>query len=277
MSCLKHYINCFHHLRRGVTKFGPAPHKLILLLAILDEAESGQLIQNRIEISDRLIDRFLVLWKNYVTTENIATFALPFFHLQHDGFWHLHAYPYKADWLKHQSSINTLGPLRESIQYATLDEELFSLLSDPQSCKILRQTLLQELSSTGYGSIRKECPFCNTISAHDIIVENELAVAFYDLFPVSTGHTLIIPKRHIADYLSLEQEEVVSIQKLSVLCRDILIHKYHPDGFNLGVNVGEAAGQTIFHCHLHLIPRYNGDVLNPRGGVRSVIPTKQSY
>ena len=137
--------------------------------------------------------------------------------------------------------------------------------------------MLQELSSTGYGSIRKECPFCNTISAHDIIVENELAVAFYDLFPVSIGHTLIIPKRHIADYLSLEQEEVVSIQKLSVLCRDILIHKYHPDGFNLGVNVGEAAGQTIFHCHLHLIPRYNGDVLNPRGGVRSVIPTKQSY
>lgn len=71
MSCLKHYINCFHHLRRGVTKFGPAPHKLILLLAILDEAESGQLIQNRIEISDRLIDRFLVLWKNYVIAPTV--------------------------------------------------------------------------------------------------------------------------------------------------------------------------------------------------------------
>lgn len=277
MRDLAHYADCFLHLRRGVTKFGPAPHKLILLLAVLDEAKSGQLIKNHIEISDRLIDRFLTLWSNYVATDNIATFALPFFHLQHDGFWHLHAYPHKTDWLRHQTSISTLGVLKEAVQYASLDPELFLLLTDPQACELLRQTLIQELSNTEYGLIHKECPFCKIASEHDIIAENELAVAFYDSFPVSNGHTLIIPKRHIADYFALKQEEVASIQKLSISCRDILSAKFHPNGYNLGVNIGKAAGQTIFHCHMHLIPRYNGDVLNPRGGIRGVIPAKQNY
>lgn len=277
MRDLAYYTDRFRNLRRGVTKFGPAPHKLIFLLAVLDEAEAGILTQNRVEISDRLIDRFLTLWKEYVTTENVATFALPFFHLQHDGFWHLHTYPLKADWLKNQSSISALGPLRETVQYASLDSELFVLLADSQAREALRQTLSYELANTGYGPIRKECPFCQIASECNIIAENELAIAFYDSFPVSNGHTLIIPRRHIADYFELEQEEVVSIQKLTMSCRNILSDKFHPNGFNLGVNVGEAAGQTIFHCHMHLIPRYNGDVLKPRGGVRGVIPAKQSY
>ena len=275
MKKIDYYIDHFQHLRRGVTKFGPAPHKLILLLAVLDEAEAGFLTQNRVEISDRLIDRFLTLWKEYVTTGNVATFALPFFHLQHDGFWHLHAYPHKADWLKDQSSINSLGSLREAVQHASLDSELFVLLAKPQAREFLRQTLIKELLNTGYGPIRKGCPFCEIALEHDIIAENELAIAFYDSFPVSNGHTLIIPRRHIADYFELEQEEVVSIQNLTMYCRNILSDKFHPDGFNLGVNVGEAAGQTIFHCHMHLIPRYTGDVANPRGGIRAVIPASR--
>jgi len=109
------------------------------------------------------------------------------------------------------------------------------------------------------------------------IAENDLAVAFYDRFPVSPGHSLIIPRRHVASYFSLDQDELRCIHELAFSCRRILLENHHPDGFNVGVNAGLAAGQTIFHCHLHLIPRYDGDVAEPRGGVRGVIPEKQVY
>ncbi|MEG2076200.1 MAG: HIT domain-containing protein [Victivallaceae bacterium] len=277
MKDLAYYIDCFQHLRRGVTKFGPAPHKLILLLAVLDEVELGRMTHNRFEISDQLIEKFLQLWQNYVSTEHSATFALPFFHLHNDGFWQLHAHSHKADWLKQQPSISALGPLRDAVQYAQIDSELFQLFIEATAREVLRQTLLHELSKTGYGPIRKQCPFCNIRSTRGIIAENELALAFHDAFPVSDGHTLVIPKRHIADFFMLEKEEISLIHDLSLECRGILQKEFHPNGFNVGVNVGTAAGQTIFHCHVHLIPRYNNDVLNPRGGVRGVIPSKQSY
>lgn len=111
----------------------------------------------------------------------------------------------------------------------------------------------------------------------DIIVENELALAFYDSFPVSAGHVLIIPKRHVASFFELSSEEYKSIIELLNKCKKILDSKYQPDGYNVGVNIGEAAGQSVFHVHMHLIPRYKGDVPKPRGGVRGVIPSKQSY
>lgn len=122
----------------------------------------------------------------------------------------------------------------------------------------------------------KNCIFCD-LPKEKIIVENELARAFYDEFPVSKGHILIIPKRHIANFFELEQKELNDINSLILECKKIIDNKYAPDGYNIGVNVGKHAGQSVFHVHVHLIPRYKGDVANPKGGVRGVIPEKQNY
>lgn len=120
------------------------------------------------------------------------------------------------------------------------------------------------------------CPFCN-ISKERIIYESEIIIAFFDAFPVSMGHTLIIPKRHVASYFDLSEDEKVAIWSSIDICKHILDERFSPDGYNIGINVGEDAGQSIKHVHLHLIPRYHGDVPNPRGGVRGVIPSKQNY
>ncbi len=124
---------------------------------------------------------------------------------------------------------------------------------------------------------KKECIFCNLDQNREILAENDLAIAFYDAFPVNPGHTLIIPKRHVANYFELTEEECVAIQALLKIVKDTVEEKFHPDGYNIGVNVNEAAGQSVFHVHMHLIPRYIGDVENPKGGVRGVIPNKQKY
>lgn len=121
-----------------------------------------------------------------------------------------------------------------------------------------------------------DCPFCN-IGNERIIVSNSLAVAFYDGFPVSEGHSLIVPKRHVSSFFDLTDEEKSAMLDLLEKMKVIVDERFHPDGYNIGVNVGESAGQSIFHVHMHLIPRYNGDVPNPRGGVRGVIPGKQNY
>lgn len=124
---------------------------------------------------------------------------------------------------------------------------------------------------------KSDCPFCD-LSTDRIVVENELAVAIRDGFPVTDGHTLIIPRRHVADYFDLYQPERNAIEVLAHECRSTLMESDKTiDGFNFGANAGESAGQTIFHVHLHLIPRRAGDVEKPRGGVRGVIPSKQSY
>lgn len=122
----------------------------------------------------------------------------------------------------------------------------------------------------------KNCIFCD-LPKEKIIIENELAQAFYDEFPVSKGHILIVPKRHIANFFELEQKELNGINSLILECKKIIDNKYSPVGYNIGVNVGEQAGQSVFHVHVHLIPRYKGDVANPKGGVRGVIPEKQNY
>ncbi len=121
------------------------------------------------------------------------------------------------------------------------------------------------------------CPFCKVESEREIIASSPLSVAFYDGFPVSPGHALIIPKRHVSSFFDLSQEERQDLLNLANSVKQIVEERYHPDGYNIGVNVGEAAGQSIFHVHMHLIPRYQGDVPNPRGGVRGVIPDKQNY
>lgn len=121
------------------------------------------------------------------------------------------------------------------------------------------------------------CPFCKVESEREIIASSRLSVAFFDGFPVSPGHALIIPKRHVSSFFDLSQEERQDLLNLANSVKQIVEERYHPDGYNIGVNVGEAAGQSIFHVHMHLIPRYQGDVPNPRGGVRGVIPDKQNY
>ncbi|SES12856.1 HIT family protein [Salipaludibacillus aurantiacus] len=118
------------------------------------------------------------------------------------------------------------------------------------------------------------CIFCKLNS---YILENDMAFVIYDKYPVTEGHALVIPKRHVADYFDTTDEEKRAMQELSEHIRDIQNEKLSPDGFNIGINCGEAAGQTIFHVHMHVIPRYKGDMEDPQGGVRGVIPEKQKY
>ncbi len=128
-----------------------------------------------------------------------------------------------------------------------------------------------------YQERRDGCQFCDLPPAR-IVAKNELALAFRDGFPVTEHHTLIIPKRHVPDYFDLFQPERNAMQALMAGQRTSIL-EIDPTvtGFNMGVNAGADAGQTIFHCHIHLIPRRSGDVEEPRGGVRGVIPSKQKY
>ncbi len=109
------------------------------------------------------------------------------------------------------------------------------------------------------------------------LLENEVGFVIYDGFPVSKGHCLIVPHRVYSDYFESTSEEVLGLQKLVLETKKLLDEKFQPDGFNVGINSGETGGQTVPHVHIHLIPRYKGDMENPRGGVRGVIPSKQKY
>ena len=121
------------------------------------------------------------------------------------------------------------------------------------------------------------CLFCNSKTSV-ISHENELAYASYDTYPVSDFHCLIIPKRHIKDYFELTDEELVACNDLIKLVKEEALNKDQTiKAFNIGSNIGKIAGQTIMHCHIHLIPRRQDDVENPQDGVRSVIPQKQHY
>ena len=121
------------------------------------------------------------------------------------------------------------------------------------------------------------CLFCNS-KISGITRENDLAYASYDTYPVSELHCLIIPKRHVIDYFELTNEEIVACNDLiKIIKEEILIKDKNVKAFNIGTNAGKIAGQSIMHCHIHLIPRREGDVENPQGGVRSVIPQKQHY
>ena len=121
------------------------------------------------------------------------------------------------------------------------------------------------------------CLFCNS-KASGIAHENNLAYSSYDTYPVSEQHCLIIPKRHVVDYFELSNEELVACNDLIKIVKQEVLHKdKNVKAFNIGTNAGKIAGQSIMHCHIHLIPRREGDVDNPQGGVRSVIPKKQHY
>ena len=122
----------------------------------------------------------------------------------------------------------------------------------------------------------KPCPFCN-LEALRVVSSNDHAIAIYDGFPISPGHTLIIPKRHVASFFELTVEEQSAMLELLAQMRQRLLKERNPDGFNIGINDGAAAGQTVMHLHIHLIPRYAGDQPDPRGGVRWIFPDKAAY
>ncbi len=119
------------------------------------------------------------------------------------------------------------------------------------------------------------CLFCK--DPRGVSLQNEFAYSARDSYPTSPGHTLVIPRRHVASFFELTPEEVNACMSLVQQEKVLIDAELKPDGYNVGVNIGPAAGQSIFHVHIHLIPRYQGDVENPQGGVRHVIPHKAHY
>jgi diadenosine tetraphosphate (Ap4A) HIT family hydrolase len=120
-----------------------------------------------------------------------------------------------------------------------------------------------------------DCIFCQIDRA--ILAKTKLSLAFFDGFPVSRGHSLVIPKRHVPTIWELSTEEYVDLFNLAREVKDLIQDQFEPQGINVGANCGQAAGQTVFHAHIHIIPRYSGDVPNPRGGIRNIIPGKGKY
>ncbi|MCM2465960.1 HIT family protein [Methanoculleus oceani] len=120
------------------------------------------------------------------------------------------------------------------------------------------------------------CPFCNP-PKEEIVLANDLCYARYDKYPASPGHLLVIPSRHVVGFFDATDEEHAALLALIREAKDLLDGRFRPDGYNVGVNVGEAAGQTVMHLHVHVIPRYAGDVEDPRGGVRGAIPERRGY
>lgn len=121
------------------------------------------------------------------------------------------------------------------------------------------------------------CPFCHVESSR-IVAESELCLALRDRFPVASGHVLIVPRRHIASFQDMTPEEWQTVHELAVTVGNMLVQEdWTIKGFNIGINDGQAAGQTVLHAHVHLIPRRVGDVDDPRGGVRHLFPGKGSY
>lgn len=142
-----------------------------------------------------------------------------------------------------------------------------------ENCEVYEYAHFNQLCKKG----NIECPFCNPDAERELLLESATAYAMFDKYPVSNGHTLIIPKKHCAEYFELSFKEQSACWFILNKAKKILQKKLTPHGFNVGINVGLAAGQTVNHVHIHLIPRYRGDVIDPIGGVRNVIPSKGDY
>ena len=124
--------------------------------------------------------------------------------------------------------------------------------------------------------INTSCPFCNP-PEKEILLQNEYCYARRDACPVSPGHILVVPFRHVPSAFDLSGEERTAIGDLVDRCKELVEEQLSPDGYNIGVNIGEAAGQSVMHVHIHFIPRFYGDTPSPGGGVRHVIPGKGEY
>jgi diadenosine tetraphosphate (Ap4A) HIT family hydrolase len=121
------------------------------------------------------------------------------------------------------------------------------------------------------------CRFCLTKPSRRIMIEGKYGFAAWDRHPASEGHFLVIPYRHVSEYFDINDEEREELWRLVAEGKKIADEKYNPDGYNIGINIGKWAGQSIPHLHIHVIPRYEGDVENPKGGVRGVIPQNKLY
>jgi diadenosine tetraphosphate (Ap4A) HIT family hydrolase len=120
------------------------------------------------------------------------------------------------------------------------------------------------------------CPFC-LMTPDKIVAQSSLSFTIRDTLPVSSGHTLVLPKRHFASIFEATKDEVAALWEALQQARNGLLKEFSPDGFNIGINDGLASGQTILHLHIHLIPRYKGDMPDPRGGIRWIFPDKAVY
>jgi diadenosine tetraphosphate (Ap4A) HIT family hydrolase len=149
-------------------------------------------------------------------------------------------------------------------------------LWDESKVLLEQKMLILKLQQEWRDQMSITCPFCSK-NENEYYARNDYFFAVFDQFPVSKGHLLIIPYRHIPSITALSEEEGSSLIPFIRLCRAQLHKQFNPDGFNIGINEGHAGGQTIFHLHIHLIPRYQGDVPEPEGGVRGVIPDKRRY
>ena len=149
----------------------------------------------------------------------------------------------------------------------------FKSIYKNESCEIYEYSHYNQISNNEL----TECPFCKPDNQRELIVETATAYSIYDKFPVNEGHALIIPKRHVTNYFELTAKEQIACLLMLNKVKSINQTRFKPDGYNVGININEEAGQTVPHVHIHLIPRYKGDVKEPRGGVRGVIPNKQKY
>ena len=147
-----------------------------------------------------------------------------------------------------------------------------SIIKTPH-CEIYEYKHYNQLSK----SDNANCPFCEVEFERKLITESATVYAIFDKFPVSTGHALIIPKKHLSNYFDLSQHDQTACWLVVNRVKSLLDKQLRPDGYNIGINVGSKAGQTIPHVHIHLIPRYDRDVSNPQGGVRHVIPGMADY
>ena len=123
---------------------------------------------------------------------------------------------------------------------------------------------------------KRDCLFC-PVPRDQILIDRPLALAKRDAYPLSEGHTLIIPRRHVVSFFETTDEERQAMLKLLDEAKAVLDREHKPDGYNIGINNGAAAGQTVMHLHIHLVPRYRGDQADPRGGIRGIFPDKVAY
>ncbi|MCQ2238384.1 MAG: HIT family protein [Bacteroidaceae bacterium] len=269
MHDLDHFISEFSNLNTTKIKGFSTPNKAVLLLAVIELIGEGKITSPQIALTEVLKDRFNQIWDRFVQKFNVFTpdIESTFFALQHESFWANEEDPSDFTTAEIEDDLFELLKKKDGVRHALsgllMSTYLYPLMLDPQEIMIQSGT--------------DECPFCHMDDSIKVILEVDAAVAIYDANPVSPGHALIVPKRHVASYFDLTDYELTAMNRLLKYVKVELDAKYHPDGYNIGVNVNEEAGQSIFHCHMHVIPRYKGDMANPKGGVRGVIPEKQKY
>jgi ATP adenylyltransferase len=172
----------------------------------------------------------------------------------------------------HRSGFRTNPKLGVEVYQCNITLPFMSVLK-VDHCEIYEYQHFNQLKITS----KNDCPFCTPASDRELVTESAMVYAIFDKYPVAKGHTLIIPKQHVTNYFDLSDRAKTACWMVVDRVKILLTQNFQPDGFNLGINIGSAAGQTVPHVHIHLIPRYTGDVNNPTGGIRNVIPGRGDY